>query len=207
MRGHAVKPATGTVRSARPLRPVLAPVPSGRHRYDQGAGGPVPAVRPPRGRRSRRLLPRLRQPPRRETAGRVGGVNRRRRADPGPVALVTGPTTRSRRGRHAAVGNASRGGRAARPGLISRLVDRRPYRRRQPGIRLRRLRPARPGHIPRERENDPYQHRADGGGEPRATAGAEEPSRSRPSMHGIYPWHGSGAYHHGGSRPTRVTGR
>ena len=54
--------------------------------------------------------------------------------------------------------------------------------------------PVRSGHVPGERDDDPYQHGADGGREPRPTAGTEEPSRSRPSMHSISPWHGNAAY-------------
>ncbi len=97
--------------------------------------------------------------------------------------------------RRTAVRKVGRDGRRARPCLISRLVDRRPDRRHKPGTRLRHLRPMRRGHVPGERDDDPYQQRADCGREPRPTAGTEEPSRSRPSMHSISPWHGTGAYH------------
>jgi hypothetical protein len=149
-------------------------------------------------------------PPRPGTRGHMRGVNRRRRVRstgrPGLGTAGAGQTARFGRGRYRAVRQAGRGGHHARPGLIGRLVDRRPDRRRQPGARLRRGRPMRSGHIPGERENDADQHRPDGRGEPRPTAGTEEPSRSRPSMHGISPWHGSGAYHHGGTGPTRVIG-
>jgi len=94
-----------------------------------------------------------------------------------------------------AVRKAGRGGHHARPRLISRLVDRSSHRRRKPGIRLRHFRPTRSCHIPGERENDAYQYGPDCGGEPRLTAGTEEPSWSRRLMHGISPWHGTGAYH------------
>ncbi len=120
------------------------------------------------------------------------------------MAAGAGGTTGCSTGRrHAAVRKVGRDGRRARPCLISRLVDRRPYRRRQPGTRLRHGRAVRSGHIPSERENNAYQHGADGGGEPRPTAGAEEPSRSRPSMHSISPWHGNAAYQR--AEATRAT--
>ena len=111
-----------------------------------------------------------------------------------PMATGPGRTTRRGRVRHAAVRRAGCDGRGARPCLIGGLVDCRPHRRREPGTGLRHLGPMRCGHIPRERENYPYQHRADCRGEPRPTAGTEEPPWSRLSTHDIFPSHGNAAY-------------
>ena len=113
------------------------------------------------------------------------------------MATGTGRSTRSSRGRWGAVGNPGWGGRHARPGPVSRLVDRHRHRRRQPGTRWRRLRPVRSSHVPGERENNAYQHGADRRGESRPTA---EPSRSRSPMHTISPLHGNGEYHHAEAR-------
>jgi len=200
----------------RSVRQTSAPVPPGRHRHDQDAGVTGLAVYRQRCCRSghrccrlprlRKAPRRLRKPPRRGAGGRVGGVNRRSHADqmrcPCPMAAGASRITRYGRVRRAAVRKVGCDGRRARPCLISRLVDRRPYRRRKPGTRLRHLRPMRRGHVPGERDHNPYQHGADCGREPRPTAGTEEPSRSRPSMHSISPWHGTGAYHR--AEATRV---
>jgi len=112
------------------------------------------------------------------------------------MATNAGWPTRPRRSRRAAARRAGRDRRRTRPRLISRLIHRSPHRRRKSGTRLRHLRPMRCGHIPGERENNAYQHWADGGSKPGPTAGAKEPSRSRPSMCDISPWHERGAYHH-----------
>ena len=62
-------------------------------------------------------------------------------AMPLPDGNRYGPAHGSGRGPRTAVRRVGCAGRRARPCLVSRLVDRRPYGRRKPGIRLRHLRP------------------------------------------------------------------
>ena len=123
------------------------------------------------------------------------------------MATGAGRTARPGRVGRAEVRRAGCDGRGARPCLIGGLVDCRPHRRREPGTGLRHLGPMRCGHIPRERENYPYQHRADCRGDPRPTAGTEEPPWSRLSTHDIFPSHGNAAYQRAEAARAGVIGR